>query len=57
MAIAEDKVRSFAFLSKTTDAIFIPYDGGADGFSLDAATMLRLTKEFETWRSAHPLGL
>jgi len=48
---------SFAFLSKTTDAIFAPYDGGADGFSLDAPTMLRLSKEFQSWRSAHPRGL
>ena len=57
MAIADDQVRSFAFLSKTTDAILAPYDGGADGFSLDAPTMLRLSKEFQSWRSAHPRGL
>jgi hypothetical protein len=57
MGIADDKVRSFAFLSKTTEAIFIPYDGGADGFSLDPAMIRRLSKEFQSWRSAHPTGL
>lgn len=57
MAIADDKVRAFAFLSAATDAVFIPYDGGADGFSLDQLALQRLSSDFRSWRSKHPAGL
>ena len=55
--IADDKEAHIAFLSEVTDCIFIPYDGGADGFSFDTALLQRLSSEFAPWRSAHPLGL
>jgi hypothetical protein len=57
MAIADDKVRAFAFLSATTDAVFIPYDGGADGFSLDQLALQQLSSNFRSWSSKHPAGL
>jgi hypothetical protein len=55
--IADDKEAHIAFLTETTDCIFIPYDGGADGFSFDKAFLQRLSGEFAPWLSAHPLGL
>jgi hypothetical protein len=55
--IADDKVAHIAFLSEVTDCVFIPFDGGADGFSLDTALLQRLSIEFAPWRSTHPSGL
>ncbi len=57
MAIADDREAHIAFVSEVTDCVFIPYDGGADGFSFDTALLQRLREEFAPWRSAHPLGL
>jgi hypothetical protein len=57
LAIAEGKTAHIAFLSDVTDCVFIPYDGGADGFSFDTALLQQLTREFAPWRSKHPLGL
>jgi len=57
MAIAEGREAHIAFVSEVTDCVFIPYDGGADGFSFDTDLLRRLREEFAPWRSAHPLGL
>ena len=57
LAIADDREAHIAFVSEVTDCVFIPYDGGADGFSFDTALLQRLSLEFAPWRSAHPLGL
>lgn len=57
LAIAEDREAHIAFVSESTDCVFIPYDGGADGFSFDKALVRRLSEELAPWRSAHPLGI
>jgi hypothetical protein len=57
LAIADDRADHVAFVSKITDCVFIPYDGGADGFSLDTSLLRRLSEEFLPWRSVHPTGL
>ena len=57
LAIAEDRYEYVAFLSEVTDCIYVPYDGGADGFSFDAALLQRLSQEFVAWRSPLPSGL
>jgi hypothetical protein len=55
--IADDRERQVLFLSKTTDCVFAPYDGGADGFSHNAALIRRLREEFSPWRSQRTDGL
>lgn len=57
LAIADDSEQFVSFVSKVTGCIFSPYDGGADGFSLDATALHRLREEFASWRSKHPGGL
>ncbi len=57
LAIANWETGFIIFLSKETDCIFAPYDGGADGFSFDAAFLRRMRDEFSPWRSNHPSGL
>ena len=57
LAISNDQEAHVAFLSEVTECVFIPYDGGADGFSFDTALLQRLSEAFAPWRSAHPLGL
>ena len=57
LAIADNREAHIAFVSEVTDCVFIPYDGGADGFSFDTALLRRLAAEFAPWRSAYPLGL
>jgi hypothetical protein len=57
LAIAEDKEAHIAFLSNITDCVFIPSDGGADGFSFDSKLLQRLLEEFSPWSSNHPRGL
>jgi len=57
LQIADDKKAHIAFLSEQTDCVFIPYDGGSDGFSFDSILLRRLAVEFAPWRSASPLGL
>ena len=57
LAIADGQEVKISFLSEATDCVFIPYDGGADGFSFDTSLLRRLSEEFAPWRSAHPLGL
>jgi hypothetical protein len=57
LAIADDKEAHIAFLSTVTNCVFIPYDGGADGFSFDPILLKRLSNEFASWKSSHPAGL
>lgn len=57
LKIADNQEAHIAFLSEVTDCVFIPYDGGADGFSFDTELVRRLAEEFAPWRSAHPQGL
>jgi len=57
LAIADGREAHIAFVSDVTDCVFIPYDGGADGFSFDTSLLRRLAEEFAPWRSAQPLGL
>jgi hypothetical protein len=57
LEIADDKESHIAFLSEVTDCVFIPYDGGADGFSFDTTLLQRLSGEFAPWRSLLPSGL
>jgi hypothetical protein len=57
LAIADDQEAHIAFVSVVTDCVFIPYDGGADGFSFDVPLLQRLAQEFAPWRSGHSLGL
>jgi len=57
LEIADNRESNIAFLSETTDCVFTPYDGGADGFSFDTSLLHRLSGEFAPWLSAHPLGL
>ncbi len=56
-AIADARESLIAFVSEATDSVFIPYDGGADGFSFDAALLRRLSAEFASWLPANPQGL
>ncbi len=55
--IAEDRDSHVLFVSKLSDAVFAPYDGGADGFSFDSGMIARLKQEFAPWRSARADGL
>ncbi len=57
LAIADEQEAHIAFLSEVTDCVFIPYGGGADGFSFNTELLRRLAEEFAPWRSRHPLGL
>ena len=57
LAIADDHEDHIAFVSKITDCVFIPYDGGVDGFSYETSLLRKLSEEFSPWCSAHPLGL
>jgi len=57
LAVADEDESNIAFLSEMTDCVFVPYAGGADGFSFDQSLLQRLSAEFAPWRSAHPLGL
>ncbi len=55
--IAEDRDSHVMFVSKLSDSIFAPYDGGADGFSFDSGMITQLKQEFAPWRSARSDGL
>lgn len=57
LAIAEDREALIAFVSLATDCVFVPYDGGADGFAMDGALLRRLSDEFSPWSSSHSSGL
>ena len=55
--VAEDRDWGVAFVSKVSNSIFAPYDGGSDGFSLDPGLLSRLKVEFQPWLSARSDGL
>lgn len=54
---SDDQLAWLSFHSLETDAIYSPYDGGADIFSTDARFLSGIATEFEQWRSPHPAGL
>ena len=54
---SDDEIGWLSFHSITTDAIYSPYDGGAEAFSLDPTFIEDLGIEFTEWRSSHPRGL
>ena len=54
---ADDQIAYVAFHSLRTDALYCPYDGGADVFSLNRRLLNTLRSRFSAWRSSHPLGL
>lgn len=45
-----------SFHSLDTDAIYSPYDGGADIFSLDPTFIAKIRSRFSAWKSPHPSG-
>ena len=53
---AEDKLGWISFHSMDTDAIYSPYDGGADIFSLDVSFLVNMKSTFVDWKSPHPTG-
>ena len=53
---SDDDLGWISFHSLNTDAIYSPYDGGADIFSLDATFIARIRDTFFAWRSPHPTG-
>jgi hypothetical protein len=55
--IAEDRDKHVIFVSKASDSIFAPYDGGADGFSFDLKLISRLKQEFQPWLPSRTDGL
>lgn len=57
LAIAEDREEHIAFVSLVTDSVFVPYDGGADGFSFDNERLRKLAEEFSAWASTNSSGL
>ena len=54
---SDDVIGTLSFHSLETDAIYSPYDGGADGFSLNPGFINRVRREFSKWKSKHPKGL
>jgi len=55
--IAEERDSGVSFVSKASENMFAPYDGGADGFSFDSRLLERLKHEFHPWRSPRDDGL
>ena len=55
--VANDEVRHISFHSHKTDAMYCPYDGGADVFSFDESFMNDIRSKFTHWKSAHSTGL
>jgi hypothetical protein len=53
---ADDDLGWISFHSLDTDAIYSPYDGGADIFSLDPAFLTEIRSRFSSWKSPHPSG-
>ena len=54
---SEDELAWIAFHSLDTDAIYSPYDGGADIFSTDDRFLSDIKTEFSKWASPQPAGL
>ena len=53
---ADDDLGWISFHSLDTDAIYSPYDGGADIFSLDASFIAKIRTTFSAWKSPDPTG-
>jgi hypothetical protein len=53
---SDDDLGWISFHSLDTDAIYSPYDGGADVFSLDPTFIAKIRSRFSAWKSPHPSG-
>lgn len=53
---ADGSLGCISFHSHDTDAIYSPYDGGADIFSLDPAFLANIKSKFSAWKSPYPCG-
>ena len=53
---SDDDFGWISFHSMDTDAIYSPYDGGADIFSLNDYFIAKIRTTFSAWRSPHPSG-
>lgn len=53
---SDDDLGWISFHSLDTDAIYSPYDGGADIFSLDPTFITKIRSRFSAWKSPHPSG-
>ena len=51
---SDDDLGWISFHSLDTDAIYSPYDGGADIFSLDVTFIAKIRTTFSAWKSPHP---
>ncbi len=56
-AIADDTAAKTLWMSRSTGAVFAPYDGGADLFLPTAAEVDRLKVSHSDWLSTYPPGL
>ena len=56
-AIADDTAASTLWMSRSTGAVFAPYDGGVDLFLPMAAEVAHLKGRYAAWLSTHPSGL
>lgn len=53
---SDDDLGWISFHSLDTDAVYSPYDGGADIFSLDPTFIAKIRSRFSAWKSPHPSG-
>ena len=53
---SEDELGWISFHALDTDAIYSPYDGGADIFSMNPTFLARIRSSFSAWKSPHPTG-
>lgn len=56
-ARAQDAIAFIGFHSLTTDSLYMPYDGGADVFSLDPFFLGDIRATFSEWKSPLESGL
>ncbi len=56
-AISDDTAASTLWMSRSTGALFAPYDGGVDLFLPTAAQVDRLKASYADWLSTHPSDL
>jgi hypothetical protein len=51
---SDDDLGWISFHSLDTDAVYSPYDGGADIFSLDPSFIAKIRSRFSAWKSPCP---
>jgi hypothetical protein len=56
-ARSSDELAFIGFHSLTTDSLYMPYDGGADIFSLRPGFLRHIREQFEPWKSPLESGL